>query len=339
MGNCDRSAFPLNVTAIPTNAVWPYAQQWSFSVQRQLPESSLLSVAYVGSKGTHLTLQRNLNQLLPVAASSNPFRRGQSLSSTDACSSGEVNGLPVTGAAAINLEIACGNSGPDPFRPFLGFGDVTRIEPVANSNYHALQMQVRRTSGPLTLNLAYTYSHSIDDSSDRFDDRFVNSYDLRSNRASSNFDQRHILNISYVYDLPFFRKEGWTRAVLGSWQLSGITTFQTGTPFGVIFPNDNAGVGNGIGTGSYADRVGDPNVTAGLQKATDQRAPFIYSPAAFAEPTGLTFGNSGRNSLRNPSRTNFDVGLFKRIPLKERLHVEFRAEAFNVFNHTQWQTI
>jgi len=250
-----------------------------------------------------------------------------------------VNGVTVTGAAATNLAIACGNSGPDPFRPSLGFGDITSIEPIANSNYNALQVQLRRTSGPLTMDVAYSYSHSIDDSSDRFDNSFVNSYDLRANRASSNFDQRHILNISYVYDLPLFRNPGLAHTVLGSWQLSGITTFQTGTPFGVVFNNDNAGVGNGVGTGSYADVVGNPNLLAGPTLLPGQTAPLLYNPNAFAVPTGLTFGNSGRNFLRNPRRTNFDMALFKRFPIKERLNFEFRAEAFNVFNHTQWSGV
>src|SRR5581483_4179394 len=331
--------FPLGVISVPTQATWPYMQQWHLDIQRQVFKDTVLTTSYVGSKGTHLTLQRNLNQLLPIPVNQNPFQPGQSLSSTDACSSGTVNGVAVTGAAANNLAIACGNSGPDPFRPFLGFGDITSIEEAANSNYNALQVQVRRTSGPLTLDLAYSYSHSIDDSSDRFDNTFVNSYDLRANRASSNFDQRHILNISYVYDVPFFRRPGLAHAVLGAWQLSGITTFQTGTPFGVTFPNDNAGVGNGVGTGAYADVVGNPNLIDGPTMLPGQKAPLIYNPNAFAEPTGLTFGTSGRNFLRNPHRTNFDMALFKRIPIKERLNFEFRAEAFNVFNHTQWSTI
>ncbi len=330
--------FPLGVISIPTKAIWPYMQQWHLDIQHQIFKDTVLTTSYVGSKGTHLTLQSNLNQLLPVPANQNPFQPGQSLASTDACTSGAVNGVTLTGAAANNLNIACGNSGPDPFRPHLGFGNITSLQPVANSSYNALQVQVRRTSGPLTMDVAYSYGHSIDDASDRFDTTFVNAYDFRANRASSNFDQRHILNISYVYDLPFFRGQGLAHTVLGAWQLSGITTFQTGTPFGVTFPNDNAGVGNGVGTGAYADLVGNPNLLDGPTLLPGQKAPLLYNPNAFAVPTGLKFGNSGRNSLRNPRRTNFDMALFKRISVTERLNFEFRAEAFNVFNHTQWSS-
>jgi len=86
-------------------------------------------------------------------------------------------------------------------------------------------------------------------------------------------------------------------------------------------------VGNYLGSGSFVDVIGDPNanIPSGM----------LYNPAAFALPTGLTFGNAGRNILRNPSRTNFDMGLFKRFPITEGRYFELRAEGFNVFNHTE----
>jgi hypothetical protein len=197
---------------------------------------------------------------------------------------------------------------------------------------------LRRGVGGLQLNVAYTYSHSIDDSSDRFDGSFVNSYNPSANRASSSFDQRHILNIGYVYDLPFFKAPGLSNKVLGGWQLSGITTWQTGSPFGVTnsaqFP-DNAGVGNGIGTSSYADVVGNPS--SGIpQVVVSGFGPLVANPAVFVAPRGLTFGDSGRNFLNNPGRTNFDMALFKHFTIRESKAFEFRVEAFNIFNHTQW---
>ena len=110
--------------------------------------------------------------------------------------------------------------------------------------------------------MAYTYSHSIDDSSDRYDGNFVNSYDVALSRASSNFDQRHMLNVGYIYDLPFFKKPGITHTLLGGWEWSGIVAFATGTPLTITNGTtygDNAGVGNGVGTGSYPDLVGNPS--------------------------------------------------------------------------------
>jgi Carboxypeptidase regulatory-like domain/TonB-dependent Receptor Plug Domain len=330
---------PLNLIAIPTKAIWPYVQQWNFSIQHELPSHIVLTTAYVGSKGTHLTDVRDLNQIPPLPASLNPYAPGQPISiNGNDCQNLTVNGLPVTGQALNNLTVACGGS-PNPYRPFQGFGDITDLEDQANSNYNALQISARRNFTHLTLSLAYTWSHSIDDSSDRGDSTFVNSYDLEADRASSNFDQRHLLNISWVYDLPFFTNTGFLHAAFGGWQWSGLMTYQTGTPFTVAnaLYSDNAGVGNGLGAGSYVDIIGNPNAPPSVTNALGIIGPLLYNPAAFGDPTGLTFGDAGRNILNSPARTNFDVGLFKHFPLhSEQRAIEFRAEAFNVFNHTQW---
>jgi hypothetical protein len=197
---------------------------------------------------------------------------------------------------------------------------------------------VRRSAGGLELNFAYTYSHSIDDSSDRFDGSFTNTYSPSTNRASSNFDERHVLNFGYVWDIPLFKKAGLAHAVLGGWQYSGITTFSTGSPFSVLNPTDNAGVGNGIGSASYADIVGNPR-SGVVQVPQTGFGRVFYNAAAYATPTALTFGDSGRNSLNNPDFINFDMALFKRFAIKERAAIEFRAEGFNIFNHTEWDPI
>jgi hypothetical protein len=256
-------------------------------------------------------------------------------------------GPAITGPALVNLNVACGNDA-DPSRPFVGFGTLEFLETQANSSYHALQASVRRTLGSLVVNASYTYSHSIDDSSDRGDATFVDSYNLASNRGSSNFDERHILNVSYVYDLPFFNKSsGLTKTMLGGWQWSGIISSQSGTP--TLCPGcspshlsntqfgDNAGVGNGVGTGSRPDLVGNPY--AAPCQASTAPGPYLFNPCAFASPRGLTFGNVGRNTLHLPHRTQFDMGIFKRFPIKEAVSVEFRVEAFNVFNHTQFSGV
>lgn len=101
---------------------------------------------------------------------------------------------------------------------------------------------------------------------------------------------------------------------------------------------DSAGVANGAGIGTLADIVADPNSSHPKFTPGDTR-PLLYSPDAFAAPRGLTFGDSGRNSLRNPRRTNFDIALFKHFAVREQTAFEFRAEAFNVFNHTQWNGV
>ncbi len=342
--------FPLNVNTIPTKAMWPYMQQWHFDIQHEIVRNTVATVSYVGSKGTHLTRQTDLNQLLPLPASQNPYLVNHEAIGPNDCgttfdSQGVPTaattplGVPVTGLAAVHLGVASCGTIADQFRTFQGYGDINHLEPAASSVYHALQLAVRHSVGTLQLNFAYTYSHSIDDSSDRGDASFVDSFNPSANRASSNFDQRHILNFGYVWDIPIFRSPGLANKLLGGWQYSGITTFSTGTPFSVTFPTDNAGVANGVGAGSRADLVGDPHANVSSQPPIAGFGPPLYNEAAFAAPVGLTFGDSGRNILRNPHRINFDMSLFKHFAFTERLSFEFRAEAYNIFNHTEWANL
>lgn len=413
------AAFPLNVTSIPTKAVYSYAQQWSFGVQREIRKGLVGQLAYVGTKGTHLTAVRDLNQLQPLNNGLNPFAPGQPITA-GVCQSGanppnyfsvsgvnsSASGAPITipSSAAIgpnnpgyiNMIVACtGNPGfaaipglgsspiklgisPDTQRPYLGFSNIISVENTADSEYNALQATLRQTTGSLTIGLAYTYSHSLDDASDRSSANFANSLDIHSSHASSDFDQRHIFNLSYIYDLPLLRLlDGFThltgggsdadddsapasaaaapaasfgpvlKTLLGGWQWSGITNIETGTPFSVINGGgadgtgaaDNAGVGDGLGIGSYADVLGSahsgkPFVAPGGNNV----GPLLLNPGGFTAPRGLTFGDSGRNYLRNPGRVNFNMSLFKHFKaLSDHVDFEFRAEAFNVFNHTQFR--
>ena len=391
-------AYPINVTSIPQKAVYPYAQQWSLSLEQEISKGLTTTFAYVGSKGTHLTLVSDLNQVRPVDLAFNPYPAGRPINWSQDCagSSGGIFELGGTGPSnpnggtvilpgqpgSVNMNIACyGASGfgtpfnPSVFRPYPTLGSILSVANVGDSKYNAFQFSLRRTTAPLVLGVSYTYSHSIDDSSDRSDADFVNSYDRAANKASSNFDQRHSLTVSYIYDLP--DKKDWSRiihwlltdyspkdssasktlpapvngqdstldSVLWSgWQLSGITVFQTGTPFSIInggspggiSVSDNAGVANYFGTGSYADCVGNPHLERGVNTPLSF-GPLLANPAAFAAPRGLTFGNCGRNSLNNPSRTNFNVSLLKHFKVWGERDLEFRAESFNLFNHTQFR--
>ncbi|MFI5096657.1 MAG: carboxypeptidase regulatory-like domain-containing protein [Candidatus Acidiferrales bacterium] len=348
-------AFPVGPYSIPSVEQWPYVEQWNLGVQHELPRNFAVSVAYVGSKGTHLTLERDLNQL-PAYTGQNPFAAGQPIDPNGGdCNftTDPVTGLPTAAAlgngtvvpqgAIPNLWVACQNLA-SPLRPYRGFGTIQRIDTSANSIYNALQVTAKRTVGALTFSLAYTYSHSIDDSSDRGDTTFVDSYNPARNRASSNFDMRQNLALSYVYSLPFFHGAGLAHAVLGGWQISGITIAQTGTPVTITNGTtygDNAGAANGLGSGSYPDLAGDPHAITATQKtaAGGVFGPLYYNPAAYVLPTGLTFGNSGRNTLNLPGRLNFDFGLFKRFAINERTGFDFRWETFNLFNHTQFNAM
>lgn len=376
------AAVPLDVTSIQTKTQWPYVQQWSLSLQHQFPSNTIATVAYVGSKGTHLTAETQINSLPAVPAADNPFSPGEPLLASapinatgyplvpgDCPVGGFVpnqtpqqsfilsNGKTVApGSPAYNnLALACSEingqgSGADAFRPYVGIGRIFAINNAANSNYNSLQVTIKHTSGRSTIGASYTYSHSLDNSSDR-NDPIPNAFNLNSNYASSNFDQRHLLNVSYIYDVPLLAalagSDTW-KAILGGWQISGITVYQSGIPFSVIsnptsgpFIADSAGVGNDLTVGSiqsYPNIVGSRNsaVPAGSNSAQNF-GPLLYNPGIFAPPTGLTFGDAGRNVLNNPSRLNFDVSLVKMMKVNERHTLELRVEAFNVANHTQFE--
>ncbi|HXJ15170.1 MAG TPA: hypothetical protein VNH19_23095, partial [Candidatus Limnocylindrales bacterium] len=178
---------------------------------------------------------------------------------------------------------------------------------------------------------------------------FVDSSNPNLARATSNFDVRHAFTLSYVYAFPFFKSAGPAHTLLGGWQISGITTALSGSPFtvanGTAF-SDNAGVANGVSGGtlsSFPLIVGNANtVTQAQRDEVASQSVFgvlNYNPAAFSLPTGLTFGTVSRNNLTLPGRLNFDFGLFKRFAFKERYAFEFRWENFNVFNHTQLSAI
>ncbi len=171
----------------------------------------------------------------------------------------------------------------------------------------------------------------------------MNAYDYAANRANSTFDMRHNFALSYVYALPLFKgATGLKQALLGGWQVSGITVAQSGTPFSAVNGTpfgDNAGVANGTGTGSRPDLVGNPSAGLTSTNVPGDRGPLAYNPAAFAVPQGLTFGDVGRNTLTLPGRLNFDFGTFKRFAINEKMGFEFRWETFNLFNHTQYNQI
>jgi hypothetical protein len=370
-------------------------------VQRELPHSLVLGLAYVGSKGTHLTAVLQPNSFSPVTSqadggillSGNPYGPNQpiinntQLGATDCVNSGTianpvftVNGVRInkTQPAYINMLAACeydnaqGLPPINAYRPYFGLQKIFSLENVADSNYNAFQATLRHTRGAFTVDMSYTYSHSIDDSSDRNDTTIVNPQVVSANKASSNFDQRHLLNLNYTWMLPNFkidssRVRAWANDepeaeapasagffdrmatdLLAHWSLSGVTTLQSGTPFTVINDGyaalgisvpDNAGVASGISSvTSFPDVVGDIHGAAPVGADNPKSfGPALGNAAAFAAPRGLTFGNAGRNLMNNPFRWNFDMTLMKTFKVKEGTNLEFRSEVFNVFNHTQFR--
>jgi Carboxypeptidase regulatory-like domain/TonB dependent receptor-like, beta-barrel len=277
-----------------------YMQHWSLSIQQQLGRSRVIEAAYVGSKGTKLLTARDINQPRPSPAQFNP-------------------------------------------RPVPQFDDITLEESSANSNYNSLQIRFQqRLDFGLSLLSSYTWSKSIDNASGFFtsagDPNFPqDSFNTRAERGRSNFDVRQRLSISYAYDFPFGKgrhllaDNGWVTAALTGWQTYGIVTLQTGRPFTVALlseiDNSNTGRSNlGFGANDRPNIVGNP-------KLEDPGPNKWLNTAAFALPPRGSFGDAGRNILDGPGFQNFNASLVKNTRLTESVDLQFRAEAFNLFNH------
>jgi len=292
--------FPLpdSALAIQRDLRTGYMQHWNFNVERQLWDNTVVEVAYVGSKGTKLLTARDINQPQPSALPP---------------------GLPFVPR-------------PDP-----RFDDIDLLESRGNSNYNALQMrfQQRLTRGFSAL-ASYTWSKSIDDASNFFssagDPNFPqNSYNVAAERGRSNFDVTHRLSVSYSYALPFTRAEGLAAKLVNGWETFGIVTLQTGRPFTVaLLPEiDNSGTGRsilGFGANDRPNLVGNPELS---NQSTSQ----WFNTAAFVFPAPGTFGNAGRNILEGPGFQSVNASLVKNTNFSERVKLQFRAEAFNLFNH------
>ncbi|MBL8295758.1 MAG: hypothetical protein JNN08_28205, partial [Bryobacterales bacterium] len=220
------------------------------------------------------------------------------------------------------------NGGPHPsipevqrrVRPF--FNSVTLRDPGSNSSYNALAVKVeKRFAKGLTFLAAYTWSHNIDQSEQSLDEGVsgrANQYDLRNERGNSSLDRRHNFVGSFTYELPWGRGQ----RLLGGWQVGGILSLRTGTPFDVSYPGDP----QNSGTQNRGNRI----ASGTLDNPTIDR--WFDETAFVASPPGV-FGNTGRNVLYGPGARNLDLTVSKRFALPwERHAVQFRFESFNVTN-------
>jgi hypothetical protein len=213
-------------------------------------------------------------------------------------------------------------------RPYKGYSNIQYYGPAANSSYHALLAKVeRRFSKGLGMLASYTYGHSIDDGKNQNDQNDPIPQDVRNlkaNRGSSNFDVRHRFVLSGVWQLPFGKSPGFANMLARNWQLSGIWSQQTGQPFTVTLNTDPTATG----TTAHPDRLRSGELPSG-QRTIDH----WFDITAFVRPNCVCFGNSGRSILRGPGFKNVDVSLVREFRFRERFRFQFRAEAFNLFNH------
>jgi hypothetical protein len=310
------------IQATTRDIVSPHSQQFNVNIQRDLPMNTVLEVAYVMTRG--FNLHRNdegglsLNQLDPQYLSlGNQLNQSVPNPFFGKFSGGALSAPTVTRAQLL--------------RPYPQFQNVIPIYSVgARSWYDSLQVTAnKRFSHGLQFQAAYTWAKNLDDGMSH-----QNSYDIRASKALSDIDVAHRFTIGYVYELPWGRGRhwgsGWSKALdlaFGSWQLNGITTFQTGTPL-QITANNTAGIFNIVTRPNNNGRSGK------LDGPVHERLNKYFDTSVFSQPAAFTFGNlSPRVSdLRNDGVRNFDISLFKDFLFTERVRLQFRGEALNAFN-------
>jgi hypothetical protein len=270
----------------------PRTQQWNVGVQRMLYARGAIDLSYVGTHGDRLIRPIDINYPQPA---------------------------DVLRLGSVNLA-----------RPYLGYGSITLRETTARSNYWGFLSSFRHDAGAAgSLTLNYTLSRNQTDSTNDRDavDIPQNPLDIAVEYADARTDRRHIFTGNYVYTLPFLRDSSSAalKALLAGWQISGITTINSGQPMSRILANTN-----GFLRGNRPNIVGDP--AAGEQTANL----YWFNPAAYAPAADGTFGNSRRAEFRQPGRNQTDLSLSKNWTLNGTQRLQFRADLINAFNHTQW---
>jgi hypothetical protein len=317
------------ISGIPnyaTNNKTPYTEEYMLSIERGLGKNTVLDMSYVGTQAHHLLVLEEANPGNPALclALSNPahLAPGQ----TPCGPFNESNVFVTPSGQAID-----GTRGP------LGpnFGSDTFETTIGNSNYNSLQVTLRHTSGPLQLLAAYTFSKSLDQSSNLGEE--VNPLNPSLSRALSAFDITQNFVVSYNYQLPFARLCHAVNRFVQGWELSGITRFSTGLPVTLVNYGDNSLLGaepNGIN--NYG--VDEPDVAPGplgLNRNPRNGQPY-FNAGLFSENALGTPGNASRRYFHGPGMENFDMALLKSLRLTESKALQFRIEAFNVFNHAQF---
>ncbi len=296
-GSAAKPVPPYTLFGVDPGMRTPYVQSYNFNVQQTVASGTVLQVGYVGSKGDKLYRVRDINQALPGVSGSVQQRR--------------------------------------PFNPtYPNFAGIYQLEASANSRYDAMQVLLRRRfSKGLTLSASHSWSHSIDDASNGFCSCTAgvslpqNSFDTKSEKGVSAFDQRQRFTFNFVYDLNVLPQalSRWPTRLTDGWQLSGIYTWASGVPI-TPFWNGAAPSGSGESSNDRPNAVGDPN-------NGPKRWDAWFNTAAFVPAAPGTFGNAGRNTVIGPRTNIADFSLSKSTRINERVGLQFRAEFFNLFNH------
>jgi hypothetical protein len=310
---------PLTITTLNQKLKAPTRWNWNFTVQRELPLNSVLSIAYVGARGLYNWRVFDINQPVAGALQANPGKNTNFL------------------------------------RPYRGFAAIQQEQSNGSAKYDSLEVTWnRRFTNGSSFGFSYTWAKSMDNGSN-YRDIVPDTYNTTNLWGPSEYDARNAAVVNYLYVLPFMRNQTTlTSKILGGWRLSGIAQFQTGQPCGVGTNNDFAGVGEvgsfGCGTntseGQFWVKNGNPRKLkqfAGYPGSTGQyisTTNFDGSPL-FTAPTAGTFNlqRGVRDSIYGPGFQNWNLSLRKSFPINERSRFEFSTDAYNFINHPNWAQI
>jgi len=366
---------PSGYTAIPYSQGWPYVQQFNVDVEHQFGTNDLLSVAYVGALGRDLARNVDIseiplgvgNQTVSTLAgvnqptSPNYIADGTGLGLNTSCNAS--GSCPVQNVL-INQVVPSAF-----FQPYVDYDSMQMKENTAVSSYNALQVSLRHTtSHGLTFQAAYTWSHAIDDSTSTYQETWgsIDDQQLSRWKGTSDLNRTQVLTVNYIYDIPLFSHStsAFLKGALGGWEVSGISSFFTGEP--TDFNCGITGFSSGIGGGYRCDTVGalkihkvvgsncPANQTTSVAGCEPGYGPTLqwYDPNTTAQPTAsellangeaCMFGCMGKNVLTGPGRNNTDLAVIKNFTLPwfygEHSTLQFRAEAFNAFNHVEYQYV
>ena len=299
--------FPQDVLGLDRAGNMPSVMNFSFGVQQRIWFHTVVDAAYVGSLGRHLMWQRNLNAI--------PFGANFEAANAD----------PTNPRVPLS---------PAFLRPIIGYSDINLREWASSSNYHSLQLSVnRRFAKGVQYGLSWTWSKALD-YNDSDTDAVSTLVPVRVwNYGLADFDRTHVMKLNWLWDLPKLPwRKGPLNTALNGWQVSGITSFVSGTPMGVAY--SAAGLTNVTGSPTDGARIvvtGNP-----VLPKSERTFSHNFRTEVFRQPARGTIGNAAKTLIRGPGINNWNASVLKNFPVHENIRLQFRWEMFNAFNHTQY---
>jgi hypothetical protein len=309
-----------------SNNKTPYSANFMFSLQRELAPNMVMTASYVGTRGHNMLVLQQNNPGDPALCLS-VSQRSQVTPGSATCGPFGENGVytRADGTVIHSTRTALG----------ADYGTVTKQTSIGYSRYNGVELTLHYTKGAGSMLAGYTYSKSVDVSSNLGEQ--VNPFNVALSEAPSAYDMRHNLVVSYNYELPFERLVSRRNQLTSGWSLAGTTRLDSGFPVTLYNPTDTSLLGT-FGNGVNNNLVDTPNYTPGCDLKINHnpaKGP-AFNTDCFSIPALGQLGNAPRRFFYGPGIENVDLALIKRVTFGKTRNLEIRLEAFNVFNHPQF---